>query len=62
MPTAWGLVPKDWFSFGSEHPNVVHFCMADGSVKRVSTNVDLTNFIWVGGRHDGMKVSDESIQ
>ena len=67
FPTAFGFgaTPgyyKDWYAWGSEHPGVAHFAMADGSVKRVSTNIDLTTFIYISGKHDGMQVSNDALQ
>jgi len=43
MPTAWGLADRDtdgWTQFSSHHPGVVQFCLADGSVKGLSRQID----------------------
>lgn len=47
LPTAWGVRPPGsrkypaWYQFGSYHPGGMQFCMADGAVRQVST--DITN-------------------
>jgi hypothetical protein len=35
MPTAGGMrvVNASWFQYSSNHPGIVHFCFADGSVR-----------------------------
>ena len=46
LPTAWGLTPPGtqkrpgWWQFGSMHPGIVQFAMADGSVRSVSLTID----------------------
>jgi prepilin-type N-terminal cleavage/methylation domain-containing protein len=62
LPTAWGFTAKDWYTFGSEHPGIVHFVMADGSVKKVNTNIDTTTFVLISGKHDGFRVDDAALQ
>lgn len=59
MVTAWGLDggPR-WHSFGSMHPGIVHFAMADGSVKGISENIDFSTFVYLSGMSDGRVVSD----
>ena len=64
MPTAWGIgasqvSPTDiltskyfWYQFGSEHPSVVQFTMADGSVKAVKHQINLTSFVRLSGIRD----------
>jgi prepilin-type N-terminal cleavage/methylation domain-containing protein len=48
IPTAWGLKPfggqtrPGWHQFGSMHPGIVPFVMADGSVRNVSLTIDDT--------------------
>jgi prepilin-type N-terminal cleavage/methylation domain-containing protein len=49
MPTAWGLTPMpttdpnrtrpNWYQFGSYHPRVVLFALADGAVRSISLDV-----------------------
>ncbi|MFN0020781.1 MAG: DUF1559 domain-containing protein [Pirellulaceae bacterium] len=61
LPTYWGIAtqqassaPGDglltskhfWYKYGSEHPNMVQFAMADGSVKAVSTNINYHTNLW----------------
>jgi len=64
MPTAWGIgtsqvSPTDiltskyfWYQYGSEHPSVVQFTMADGSVKAVKQQINLTSFVRLSGIRD----------
>jgi prepilin-type N-terminal cleavage/methylation domain-containing protein/prepilin-type processing-associated H-X9-DG protein len=46
MPTAWGLKPAGtqkygaWYQFGSYHPGVVNFALADGSVRNISHTIN----------------------
>ena len=42
--TALGLGERTWGKFNSEHPGVVQFAMADGSVKKVSVTIDRTAY------------------
>jgi prepilin-type N-terminal cleavage/methylation domain-containing protein len=59
MTTDDGLVDpanarrKDWFRFHSDHPGVVQFVLADGSVKTLSQTISLRTFIEAGGIGDG---------
>jgi len=64
MPTAWGIGTTQvsatdvltskyfWYQFGSEHPGIVQFVMADGSVKGISQNINLTTFVRLSGIRD----------
>ena len=47
---------KHWFRFHSDHPTTVQFALADGSVKTVSTTIDLKTFIEVSAMRDGAPV------
>ncbi len=43
LNTRWGLTPNpEWWQFGSRHPGIVHFCLADGSVRAISVQIDNT--------------------
>ncbi len=53
LTTHHGLVHDDSFAFNSEHPSLVQFCLADGSVRRISTTIDRDNLIILSGKHDG---------
>ncbi|MCO6455339.1 MAG: DUF1559 domain-containing protein [Pirellulaceae bacterium] len=67
LPTAWGLAPiapaskPSWEQFGSEHPGVVQFAFADGSVHRLSVNIDPVVFVFAGGMADGHVVDLEAL-
>lgn len=55
LPTAWGLDKKvkNWYQFSSEHPGIVQFAMADGSVNIITTTIDPNIYIYLSGRIDG---------
>jgi len=57
MPTAWGLADREtdgWTQFSSYHPGVVQFCLADGSVKGISRQIDRNDaFIPLSSIEDG---------
>jgi prepilin-type N-terminal cleavage/methylation domain-containing protein len=61
MSTSFGLPTNapdpygggTWYAFASKHPNVVQFCMVDGSVHAVKKNADLTIYIEMSGYADG---------
>lgn len=50
---------KHWYRFHSDHPSVVQFTLADGSVKSVPTTIDLKTFIQMSSMRD-RKVADTS--
>ncbi|HEV3260604.1 MAG TPA: DUF1559 domain-containing protein [Gemmataceae bacterium] len=57
MPTAWGLSdPVDWYQFSSQHPGIVQFAFADGSVHPLSTGIDYDNYVFLSGMADGRVV------
>ena len=62
MVTAWDFSTKEVQAYSSEHPNVVQFCMADGGVKMIRTNVDRDSFIYVSGKHDGRQPAADAVQ
>lgn len=51
--TPLGVRAKDDV-FYSEHPGIVQFVYADGSVHPVSENIDITTYILTGIRNDGL--------
>ncbi len=53
LATAWGLGGTGWYQFSSEHPNVVQFCIADGSVRGISTTIQTDAFIALSSIGDG---------
>jgi prepilin-type N-terminal cleavage/methylation domain-containing protein len=59
--TAWGL---DYIEgdFNSDHPRLVQFCLADGSVHNVSLSIDTNVFVAVSGIHDGDPVSVDALK
>lgn len=48
-----GLSIKQFGAFNAEHPYVVQFALADGSVRPVSTNVDFVNYVYYSSIGDG---------
>jgi hypothetical protein len=60
--TAFGIKTKDWASFSSEHPGIVQFCLADGSVKRVSQTIDVNVYWDVSDMHGGKYASMTGIE
>jgi prepilin-type N-terminal cleavage/methylation domain-containing protein len=54
MISAWGLSDApSWYQFSSYHPGIVHFCMADGSVTKISTKIDRDTFVYLSAIADG---------
>lgn len=51
----------DALSFGSWHPSVVHFSMADGSVRSFSVNLDTRVLGALANRQDSQVVSGDSL-
>ena len=46
------------YSFGSWHPSVCQFVLADGSVAPVSVTINHQIYGYLGNRSDGVPVSD----
>ncbi len=44
--------------FGSAHEGGAHFCLADGAIRFISSNVDQNVFRRLGNRHDGELVGE----
>jgi prepilin-type N-terminal cleavage/methylation domain-containing protein len=56
--TGGGLETREWYAFSSEHPSIVQFCLADGSVRRVNRTIDGNLFkLRLGGIRDRRAVS-----
>ena len=47
-----------WDGFGSTHTGGAHFCMADGSVRFVSENIDGDMYEWIASRAGGEVVGE----
>src|SRR5205085_2015079 len=62
LVTAWDFSTTEVRSFSSEHPNVVQFCFADGSVRKVSTNIDHDNFVYISAKSDARQPSFDAVQ
>ena len=62
--TGWGSLstgpftdPQDnWWEFSSGHTNIVQFAFADGSVQKISANIDFGTLIYLSGYQDGVAV------
>ena len=68
MPVAWGLVLNgafpdrgNWYQFSSEHPNMVQFAKADGSVNNILFTVNNRQFRYAAAMRDGFQVTDDAI-
>ncbi len=60
LPTGWGLdtIPT-WYTFSSDHTGIVHFSMADGSVRAISLNINAKLFArYLAGISDGNTVGE----
>jgi prepilin-type N-terminal cleavage/methylation domain-containing protein len=70
MPTGFGLEPlfpgerwkQFWGQFGSEHPGIVQFAFADGSVHGISISVDWADYVYLGAMHDGYPVDMSAVR
>ena len=49
-----GLSIKNFGGFNSEHPNIVQFAVADGSVRPVTTSVDFLNYVYCSSMGEGV--------
>jgi prepilin-type N-terminal cleavage/methylation domain-containing protein len=64
LPSFNGLVENNapgrrWYHFSSEHPRIVQFALADGSVRNVSVQIDLRTYVLLSAMNDGQAVSAE---
>jgi prepilin-type N-terminal cleavage/methylation domain-containing protein len=62
MPTANGLDPVNRMAFFSDHPSIVHFSFADGSVRKVSKAIDNASLFSLSGIHDGDLTNWDAVQ
>lgn len=56
LRTYWGLKNPQWFCFGSKHPGIVQFSMADGAVRSISTEIDNMVYWRLSAMRDGNPV------
>jgi hypothetical protein len=70
LPTAPGIgSPTTWNNFSSNHPGIVQFCFADGSVRGVlsgevggfQSNQSWVTYVYLSGYNDGQAAKVESI-
>jgi prepilin-type N-terminal cleavage/methylation domain-containing protein len=70
MCTAWGLKEapastswtyQAWHQFGSEHPQRVLFCFADGAVRALDDNISSSILVFISGMRDGRTVDESQI-
>ncbi len=59
MCTAWGFSEDVWHTFDSEHPDIVHFCYADGSVRSLNKIMDTDTLISLSGISEGDVVESQ---
>jgi prepilin-type N-terminal cleavage/methylation domain-containing protein len=67
MMTAFGLkdtqsVNSRWSMFSSEHPNIVQFCFGDGSVRKVSLNIDANHYFRMSAMRDAEETLFDAVQ
>ncbi len=53
---------QDWLSFGSAHANGFGMAFCDGSVQRLTYEIDLETFRRLGNREDGLPADPSKIQ
>jgi prepilin-type N-terminal cleavage/methylation domain-containing protein len=59
MVAGYGLSDSPgWWQFSSYHPGNVTFCMADGSARPISTQIDYDTFVYLSGMADGETVEN----
>jgi len=47
----------DQMQFASNHPGIVQYCLADGSVRVLRPNMDDSTFQALSGWHDGVAIN-----
>lgn len=57
MPTCAGLEGKDWNQFSSNHPGVVNFTFADGSIHGLSVEITPETLRALSGIADGVTIT-----
>jgi len=57
-----GAVNRSWGTFNSEHPNIVSFAAADGSVHGVNVRIDFKTYVALSGFREGMFPAPDSLQ
>src|SRR4029450_10077504 len=57
LTTGFGIGNKDWVKFSSEHPGIVQFALADGSVRNVNVNIDFVTYVHFSEMQDGNTIS-----
>lgn len=57
LGTYWGLDTGNWQSFGSHHPGITQFCMADNSVRRIRFDIDQQIYVALSGIRDQQPAS-----
>jgi prepilin-type N-terminal cleavage/methylation domain-containing protein len=54
--TGFGLSNKTYEKFSSEHPGIVQFALADGSVRSINTTIDFVNYVYFSSMADGQVI------
>jgi hypothetical protein len=62
MITYFGLDPDATSAFASEHLSSVQFAFVDGSVHRVSLQIDLDSLYARSGKHDGGRPNWDAVK
>lgn len=61
LPTAWGLGGGQYYRFSSNHRGLVQFCLADGSMRPLSLEIERSTFRALSGIRDGRVVNDADL-
>lgn len=57
MGTGLGVsTESEWHQFSSHHPNIIHFCMADGAVRPIALEIDPLTLYYLSAIADGQIV------
>ncbi len=55
LATAWGISDtSNWYMFGGKHSGVINFCLGDGAIRAIRTNVNANAYIYATGFDDGV--------
>jgi prepilin-type N-terminal cleavage/methylation domain-containing protein len=66
FPVAWGLpTPAHYYSFGSKHPGVVNFALADGSIRNIrsgfTSGSQWNTYVYMAGKNEGQVIDPSTI-
>ena len=66
LPSFNGLIDSDtkkpgrrWYHFSAEHPGIVQFALADGSVRTLNVQTEFRTYVQLSAMHDGQVMTGE---